>query len=544
MQVTTTQMHSAPQMPWLRYLLVGLVAVGASGLRAQEEEAAAEAPAEGGEAADGETSEGETGEEPPKSVSDEVFDDAVTALTDGSFINAAEGFYVYLDGNEANVDNFEWAEFYLGEALRNLGFHHAASEYYFNVAKEQKRPEILPQALKRIEFIINRRPHDETLLVDDLIGSTEFGTLAPERRAFVSFEKGRLDLKGGREDWANLHFSFLEATLERQEEKNPTLVRYLERATFAKAITVLAATHNPPSLAVRKKRAEAAKSLETLLKRRSLEQEMRNETLKVLARLAFENGKFNSALRYYNRVKTPFLSREEASLFLEKAWTMYYAGDPRGTLGILLTLDAPSYRRHFQPERFILKALSYQSLCHYAAAKGAAREFARRYGASLRELRRLRTPTADPVVRRAAVQGKKPKEILAFLATLRDERSRVDGTFQEPALVKHLARVYDLKIEETVRRLDRSVEAEADRVAEELLEYEEQARLVDYEVSLEVFRRVRAGKDDSIAPEPEKAIPVGGDDVYYVFEGEYWNDELHDYRFRIDDRCVGEGLFR
>ena len=43
---------------------------------------------------------------------------------------------------------------------------------------------------------------------------------------------------------------------------------------------------------------------------------------------------------------------------------------------------------------------------------------------------------------------------------------------------------------------------------------------------------------------PEKSIPIGGPNVHYDFDGEYWNDELHNYRFRIEDRCVGEGLFK
>jgi hypothetical protein len=38
-------------------------------------------------------------------------------------------------------------------------------------------------------------------------------------------------------------------------------------------------------------------------------------------------------------------------------------------------------------------------------------------------------------------------------------------------------------------------------------------------------------------------IPLGSRDVYYRFNGEYWNDELHDYRFRIENRCFGEELF-
>jgi hypothetical protein len=92
------------------------------------------------------------------------------------------------------------------------------------------------------------------------------------------------------------------------------------------------------------------------------------------------------------------------------------------------------------------------------------------------------------------------------------------------------------------RDLDRTVKAEAVQVATELLDYEEQARLVDYEVSLEVFKRLKKGNGKKIVDQ-EPPIPLGSRQVYYRFDGEYWNDELHDYRFRIDNRCFGEELF-
>jgi hypothetical protein len=157
-------------------------------------------------------------------------------------------------------------------------------------------------------------------------------------------------------------------------------------------------------------------------------------------------------------------------------------------------------------------------------------------------VRRTRDPLSDPVVRTAAVQRKKPKRTYAFLDSLQRERDQVDRFSDEHGLATHLARIYDLKIAEVNRELDRIVKEEAQQVATELLDYEEQARLVDYEVSLEVFRRLKKGTGKKVA-DAESNIPLGSRQVYYRFDGEYWNDELHDYRFRIESRCFGEGLF-
>jgi hypothetical protein len=132
--------------------------------------------------------------------------------------------------------------------------------------------------------------------------------------------------------------------------------------------------------------------------------------------------------------------------------------------------------------------------------------------------------------------------MFAFLDSLQRERERVERFSDEFGLAAHLGRVYELKIAEVNRDLDRVVEDEASAVASDLLDYEEQARLVDYEVSLEVFRRIKKGTGKLVA-DVQTPIPLGSRDVYYRFNGEYWNDELHDYRFRIENRCFGEELF-
>ena len=238
------------------------------------------------------------------------------------------------------------------------------------------------------------------------------------------------------------------------------------------------------------------------------------------------------------------LRRLNLSIFLEKAWARYYLKDFRGALAILLSLDAPSYRRTYFPERWILEALIYKSLCHYAAAKSSAREFTRRYGDALKALRDQRSPLAHPTLRNAALQSPTAGRRLKQLKRLTTERDRLLDFKTAAALKVHLLRIYDLKVKETGRLLEEDLEREARRVADELLDYEEQARLVDYEVGLEVFRRVPAATRRSQLTERPKPPPFGSREVHYVFDGEYWNDELHDYQVSIDDRCFAEGLFK
>ncbi|MDP2340197.1 MAG: hypothetical protein Q8O67_04500 [Deltaproteobacteria bacterium] len=471
-------------------------------------------------------------------VSDDVFEDGVRAFESGDFETSAEKMWHYLKGSEQTADHYEWAELYLARSFLGLEFNHAGVEYLYNVAKERKRPELLPEALRLLEELREHHPYDAELVDMDLLAGSDFGALPPAAKSFVEYQQGRVDLVDIKPTWAARHFE----RLKRSGDDDGRVQRYALRARVATALADLRDTHGKDTKAKREKRETALKTLEDVVKVDGGEDDVKNDARRVLAELYFEDKRFDEALKAYDGINVDFLSEEEADLFLEKAWARYYKGDARGTLGILLTLDAPSYRKYFKPERFVLKALAYKQLCHYASAKAAAREFLRRYGSSLAEVRRSRDPLSDPVVRTAAVQRKKPKRMFAFLDTLQRERERVERFSDEFGLASHLGRVYDLKVAEVNRDLDRVVREEANAVAAELLDYEEQARLVDYEVSLEVFRRLKKGTGKVIA-DTEAPIPLGSRDVYYRFDGEYWNDELHDYRFRIDNRCFGEELF-
>ena len=475
---------------------------------------------------------------PPMTASDDVFEDGVKAFDAGDFEGAAEEMWHYLKGSEQTADHYEWAELYLARSLLALDFTHAGVEYLYNVARERKRPELLPIALSLIEQVRDRRPYDEELVDRDLLAGTEFGSLPPANKSFVEYQQGRIDLVEGRVTWGNRHFERLKKT----GDDGARVQRYALRARLAQALAELRATHDGDNTATRARRDAAEKALEEVVGVEGGETDVTNDARRVLAQIHFEQGRFADALKVYDGIKVDFLSEEEADLFIEKAWARFYSGDSRGTLGILLTLDAPSYRKYFKPERFVLKALAYKQLCHYASAKASAREFLRRYGSTLAEVRRSREPLTDPVIRTAAVQRRRPKRIFAFLDSLQHEREGIERFSDEFGFATQLGRIYELKIAEVNRDLDRVVEDEANDVASELLDYEEQARLVDYEVSLEVFRRVKRGTGKVVA-DLEAPIPVGSRDVYYRFNGEYWNDELHDYRFRIDNRCFGEEFF-
>ena len=80
--------------------------------------------------------------------------------------------------------------------------------------------------------------------------------------------------------------------------------------------------------------------------------------------------------------------------------------------------------------------------------------------------------------------------------------------------------------------LTRALEAAADR----LLREEEQVRLLDYEIGLALYKRVKKGAlAEAAAPADESPDPEA---AVYPFDGEYWNDELMDFRMQLPSRCA------
>jgi hypothetical protein len=209
-------------------------------------------------------------------------------------------------------------------------------------------------------------------------------------------------------------------------------------------------------------------------------------------------------------------------------------------MGLLTTLDAPSFREEFLPDKYILRALVYRDLCHYLPAKRAAKELTRRYAESLESIRERDDLTLDTRLRAAAASHGSTKRASRFRDSLAREnelKSRYAGGFGD-RLFSQTTKIYELAIAEAERvyrqRLQEAVREEADK----LLRAAEQVRLMEYEVGLKLYERIKRGAK---LVQPEKQSPLAEGQEAFRFDGEYWNDELRSYRVSIPSRCVDEG---
>ncbi|MEZ4273262.1 MAG: hypothetical protein R3C68_18040 [Myxococcota bacterium] len=296
--------------------------------------------------------------------------------------------------------------------------------------------------------------------------------------------------------------------------------------------------------ALKEKRDDIALTLfEVIIESPVKAPDVKNRANLAMARLLFDQGMYEDALKFYNQVKQIDLSYEQAQLLLEKAWTLYYLQHYRKAMGLLHALDAPSYKRFFVPDVYILRGLIFKDLCHFIESKRVVREFGFDYGRALDELKR-RTPLENNrrVVDGATQDGKLARRS-AFLRSLQAQRERIEdyeSNWADVGLDTHLRRLYDFETREQARLWRLDFERLGQSTAQALLESEEQVNLLDYEVGLDIFKRIKA-ESTVQGIEERLVVPYDSKNVYYEFDTEYWNDELHSFQYFINSRCIEAG---
>ncbi len=456
----------------------------------------------------------------PRKLDPKLFDDALNDYFTGNPKESAAKLFTFTENVAATDENYAWAQFFLARSLIELGLRHAGAVYLARIARERTNPQVLPKALATLQELTDL-PHDEVLIDEQVFGALDLGFLPEEISGYAHYQQGLVDLRVGNERWANTHFS-----------KLPEAGAEASRAKFALLVTRLKSLKRDVP-------KEVIDDFLELAKDEKLTQDARNDAILAVARLRYELKDFNGAFEAYNLVKLPALDPGRATLYLEEAWTRYNLGQIHAAMGILTTLDAPSFRDEFLPDKYLLRAFIYRDLCYYLPAKRAAKELTRRFADSIEAIRDREDLSRDPRLLRAASSHGATKRSRKFFESLELESEllgRFAGTFGD-RMFSYMTRLYDLARAESTRvydeRLRNSVRSEADK----LLRAAEQVRLMEYEVGLKLYERVKRGsKLVALVEEPK----LEQKQVAFRFVNEYWNDELRDYRFSLRSRCIEE----
>jgi len=431
--------------------------------------------------------------------------------------DAATGFYQYMQVANPGDENYEWAHFFYGVSLEKLGYSHATVDTFANIVTQKPNTKIVIYILSYFDTISRKQPFDNELLIARALNSTNYGFIDDDLAALVHYHQGIYDNRYGLSDWASGHF-----------QKIPKDSLYYGHYLYHIAVE---ATREGEI-------DQALSSLEQLLKLENIDSSLSDLAHWTSARLLFEKQEYEQAIKHYKAIKTPV--NEQASFLLERAWNHHQLNNPQRAMGLLYAFEAPDFKRFFTPEMYILKSLIYKSLCHYESTLATVDAFYKRYQQALDAVydRKMASAPESHALLMLILNDEVIKRQWNFIQLLESESKKLNKIDDEQFRA-HLQAIYDLKLAQTTKHLRVNVDREYERLANMLLEYEENINLVRYEAGVDQYQ---SASNLHYRDEKNKIVkkPDTQGKVIYLFQGEFWNDEFDDYKVHLADECNKE----
>lgn len=428
----------------------------------------------------------------------------------GRYLEACVELNRYLSEVTPDDTDYEWAAFFFGISLKKAGFSHAAVDTLANLVTRKPNTKIVNYSLELLEEISRTKPFDQNLLVKTALCDQSYDFVEGNIADFVNYYQGENNWEHGLFSWGDEHF-----------QKIKPGSYYYSKFIFEKALRELYSGRTD----------EAISLMKTVLGTEAATKTLKDDARKTLARLFYETGRFEEADLLYRQIEMSIL--EQSQNMLERAWVHYRMGNPERSMGLLYSFEAPSYKNSFTPEFYILKSFIYKDVCHYEKAMQVLTHFNDHYGEALKQVYDRKDVRDNNALLLVILHKPRVKMLWKFLSLLESEQELCEKV-KDDALSDHLMLLYTLKRDEHERLLRLRVEEEYEKMANALLQFEEEAHLMEYEIGLDMYQRV---SDYHYSEENRDKKKSETTRAVYKFQGEFWNDELNNYTVSLPDKC-------
>lgn len=284
-----------------------------------------------------------------------------------------------------------------------------------------------------------------------------------------------------------------------------------------------------------------------------------------LANIFYMVGKFDTATKYLDLISI------DSKYFLDAmhwaAWSSFRKvevddananGYYQRTLGYVHALNAPFFYDYLYPDALKLKAVTYYFNCRYDSAKRTVDEFNRRYPGTMKELqgildqapedyqlyelaRKILTDESglDPFVEQVAqkaLQDKTLSKYFAYVGELDREQVMLEdmsGEFKSSGVGERVGE--DLDLAQSAARERTGAEART-RITEQIREIKDLNKEM-IKVEYEILAKRREQKALEQTPPKPQRPDVDKEHEIYKYNGEYWQDELYYYRYKVTSLC-------
>jgi hypothetical protein len=432
---------------------------------------------------------------------------------DQNYREACPYFYQYVSTYSPDVADYEWAEFFLGVSLKKLGYSHAASEILARLVSRKPNPRIVEYSLEIFESMSRTQVIDNDLVIYQTVCDHEFGYAKGDLADFIHYYQGIYDWEHGLFAWGDDHFAKIKPG-----------TYYFYKFLNQKALLKI----------YQNRIDEAVPLLKQILSSSCTDENLKDDVRKTLARLLYEQGRFKESDLLYQTIEENILAQSQN--LMERAWAHYRIGDPEKAMGLLYAFEAPSFQNSLTPEYYMLKSFIYKDVCHYQSALSVVEEFKGHYGKALSGIYQRSKISENNDLLLLLLNKRNIKQTWDFLQLLEKEKAGCEEFKREGSdeFYQYLDKIYAFQIAESTSVLQSQIESEYEKYANDLLQYEEEAHLMAYEIGLDMYQRVN---QYHYSDEQKSDKDASQGIVVYPFQGEFWNDELADLKVVLPNKC-------
>ncbi|KPA17714.1 conserved hypothetical protein, secreted [Candidatus Magnetomorum sp. HK-1] len=438
------------------------------------------------------------------------FTQAYKLFSQHQYNKALPVFHEYLKIHGPDDDNFAWALFFFGISLKENGFTYAAFDIFSQLIDQSPNAKIVTHVLGLFESAMLKGQISDNYIRKTAFCSKNFAFIEAPLSDFIDFQQGMCNWEKGYIEWGNEHFRQI-----------PLESLYYEHYRIEHARLMVLNNENHKAIAV----------LEDILKSKKVSKSIQSKAQITLARLYYGQKDYIRADQLY--IKIAKYHSDQARFLLERAWTQFHMGHLDIALGLLTALNAPDFKNQITPEYFLLKSLIYKNVCNYQNALSIVDEFQNQYQDILSSLKERR-PLDDHIpALQLLSHEKKISDLLIILKQLEYE-SKMAKSLTNKSLVDDLISRYQILMNKYIHQIKKNADYIYVKLADQLLTYEENMRLMHYEIGLDMYQRVK-----QVAKTLNKASAemTADNPVIYPFINEYWNDELDHLRVSLTDHC-------
>jgi hypothetical protein len=466
---------------------------------------------------------------------------AVKDYNEGKNKQAAIGFYRIEEAGTVE-ENRSKAEYYLAQALNNLGLGFSAFFYYGQIIKAGPSH---PYYLKAVEGAVGvAESYNDEVLGPSVLNKAyndQFERLPPEVLSKINYYIALLGYRAGR-------YSEAEQFLAGVPEAS---------SVFAQA------QYLAGLLAQRRDPERAVKIFRGILQLGSERRYRELPALKELTQLAL--GRTLYGLRRYPEASAsyaalPRFSRHWDEALFEGAYADVQNDDPGSALGKLHSLHSPHLSDEFAPESENLAAIIYYQNCLYPQVRESAKRFEAEYVPVRDRVKALldKDPPLDAfvtLVTGGAIAGaglptavqhylqknERIGSMLGYIARLDAEAGRIQGDVElsKSALGVDLLDLIGKQRGLVVQVAGRFVKGRLVDLAHLIDVLEGEKEIIAFETA-KGEKEFLEGNVDLRRLAQQKlhrpAMPGRGHE-YWPFDGEYWPDEIGYYKYTLKNAC-------